>query len=150
MNNPSLIKDIEHGKSVAEEYILRAVALNKTIISNEWTDVVTDSDAENLLAAALNFHDSTIKSISCAKDKITVVFENCWDSTVVLEFEGDIAMRYIDNDLNPIFDSQIIFDDGYVFWVDDRIKSIADIKDDYIVFRGRNLRWKQILNKNRS
>lgn len=78
---------------------------------------------------------------------MTVVFENCWNSTVILEFAGSIALSYIDNDVNPVFDSSVIFDGNYVYWVDDDIKSVADINDDFIVLRGNFLRWKQILNK---
>lgn len=150
VNDPSLIKDIELGKPVAEEYVSRAVALNKTIVVNEWTEVTTDNGAENLLTAAWDFHDSTIKSIGYDKDKLTVVFEGCWNSTVVLEFEGDIALHYVDNDMNPVFGSSIIFDGSHVFWVDEHIKGIEGITDDLIVFRGRKLRWKQVLKANKS
>ncbi len=149
VNDPTLIKSIKRGNTVSEEYLSRAIELNKTIVVNEWTEVKTEDDVENLMTAALDFHDSYIKRIEYNTDKMTVIFENCWNSTVTLEFEGDIALRYIDNEYNPVYESSVIFNENYVYWVDEFIKSVADIKDEHIVLRGRALRWKQTIDNDR-
>lgn len=44
-------------------------------------------------------------------------------------------------------DANILFDDGYVYWVDEFIENVNEISDDFIYFRGRSLKWKMINKK---
>ncbi len=46
-----------------------------------------------------------------------------------------------------IMDSNILFDHGYVYWVDDNIENVKEINDSYTYFRGRSLKWKMITKK---
>ena len=43
-----------------------------------------------------------------------------------------------------IMDSNILFHDGFVYWVDDCIESVDNITEDFIYFRARSLAWKMI------
>lgn len=152
VDNAELLRAIEKGKPVADEYVNKAVELNASIERREWTEVRTDRDVENLFNAAWGFHDAEIESVTVDGDKLTVVFGGCWNSMVELIFEGDIEYRYERGAeyYYEIFSAAVLFSGGYVYWVDDDITDVADIDDELTYFRGRSLKWKQTLDNDKS
>ena len=153
LENSDLIKRIKDGKQVDEQYIKIAEEQNKSIDTNEWKYVKNQKDAEDLLSAAWGFHDATLKSI-CYKAKenyddpsnIQVLFTGCWECDILLEFKKDVLIHfnYDDNTIPDIMDSNILFHDGFIYWVDECIESVDDITEEYIYFRARSLAWKMI------
>ena len=157
LGNRDLIKKIKDGKSVDEEYVRLAEALNDNIDIGEWKYVKNQKDADDLMSVSFGFHDATIKSI-CYQLKegfydpssVQVLFTGCWECDVLLEFKKDVLVHfnYDDNTMPDILDSNIFFHDGFVYWVDDYIKSVDDIAEEYTYFRARSLAWKMITKTN--
>ncbi len=154
LENSDLMKRIKAGKQVDEQYIKMAEEQNKSIDTGEWKYVKNQKDAENLLSAAWGFHDATLKSISYELREsvsdpscVRVLFTGCWECDIVLEFKKDVLIHLnCDDSATPddIMDSNILFHDGFVYWVDDCIESVDDITEEYIYFRARSLAWKMI------
>jgi len=153
LNNCDLIKQIISGKKVDEKYIKIAEELNNNIDTDEWKYVKDKKDADNLLSAAFGFHDSVIKSIRYQiKDnyndssRVQVLFTECWECDIVLEFKEDILLHFNcdDNNIPDIMSSNILFSNGFIYWVNDCIENVDDITEDFIYFRARSLAWKMI------
>ena len=153
LENCDLIKQIKDGKPVDEKYIKIAEEQNKTIDTREWKYIKNQKDADNLLSAAWGFHDATLKSISYELKQnyydpscVRVLFTGCWECDILLEFKKDVLIHFNfdDNTMPDIMDSNILFHDGFVYWVDDCIESVDNITEDFIYFRARSLAWKMI------
>lgn len=150
LDNRDLIKFIIDGKTVEEKYIKFAEELNSNIDYSEWKCVKNQKDADDLLAAAWGFHDSDIKSIiyevkeNYQEPSIRVEFANCWNCNILLEFKEDVLIHYNANDAQifEILESNIIFHDGYIYWVDPYVENVKDVTEKHTYFRGRSLIWK--------
>lgn len=153
LENIELIKNIKNNKEVDYEFIELAKEENNKLEVSEWRYVKNEKDAKDLLHAAWGFHDSVLENINYKlkegyKDPsvVQVLFTGCWECDILLEFKRDILIHFNIDDINSyeINDSNILFDDGYIYWVDEYIDNIKDIKHDFIYFRGRSLKWKMI------
>lgn len=109
-----------------------------------------------MLHAAWGFHDAELDNISYKLKEtyndpsvVQVLFTGCWECDILLEFQRDVLIHFNidDNCSHEIMDSNILFNDGYVYWVDDYIDDIKELNDSYIYFRGRSLKWKMINKK---
>lgn len=154
LENHDLIKSIKARKTVDEKYIQLAVTLNNSIDTGEWKYVKSQKDAENLLSASWGFHDATLANISYKVKEnydepsiVQVLFTGCWECDILLEFKKDVLVHFNVNDNNTfeILDSNIIFHDGFIYWVDDCIENVSDITEEYIYFRARSLAWKMVV-----
>ena len=153
LNNPDLIRQIKEGTNVDPRFKQIAKDANKNIDTNEWHLVKKQTDAENLLSAAWGFHDAIVEHITyqtkqqyADPSSVRVLFTGCWNCDVLLEFKGDVLIHFNvdDNNMLEVMDSSIIFSDGFIYWVDDCIDSVSDIKDENIYFRARSLAWKMM------
>ena len=52
-----------------------------------------------------------------------------------------------DRNTTEILDSNILFDNGYIYWIDDYIEDVKNISEENIYFRARSLKWKMINKK---
>ncbi len=156
IDNVELIKNIKGNKKVDIKYIELAKKMNKKIELSEWKYVKNEKDAKDLLHAAWGFHDAILDNISYKVKEVyddpsvvQVLFTECWECDILLEFQRDVLIHFSINDHNTseIMDSNILFDDGYIYWVDDYIENIKEINDSYTYFRGRSLKWKMITKK---
>ena len=153
LENYDLIKQIKSGKPVDEQYIKIAEEQNKSIDTNEWKYIKNQKDADDLLSAAWGFHDARLESISYKvkenyddPSSVHVLFTGCWESDILLEFKKDVLIHfnYDDNTIPDIMDSSILFYNGFIYWVDDCVKSVDEIAEENIYFRARSLSWKMI------
>ena len=153
INNKDLIKMIKDGKDVDELYKNIAKEMNMSIDKSQWHYVKDIKDAEDLLNAAWGFHDAEIDSINYILQEnyddpsvVQVHFIGCWDAEIILEFSGDILIHFNVNDTNSleIMASNILFDNGFIYWVGEYVESINEIEDEYTYFRARSLKWKII------
>lgn len=156
INNNELINTIKKGGKVEDKYIQLAKETNKLIEISEWKFVKNEKDAKDLLVAAWDFHDAELRSINYKLNEvyddpsvIQVLFTGCWECDILLEFKRDVLIHFNIDDKNSyeIMDANILFDDGYVYWVDEFIENVNEISDDFIYFRGRSLKWKMINKK---
>lgn len=156
IDNVKLIKDIISKKEVDTKYIELAKKINEKIEVSEWKYVKNEKDAKDLLVAAWGFHDAILDNISYKVKKfyddpsaVQLLFTGCWECDILLEFQIDVLIHFnFDDDSSyEIMASNILFDDGYIYWVDDDIENIKEINDSYTYFRGRLLKWKMITKK---
>lgn len=156
IENIELIKDIKSKNSIDKKYIELAKEINKKIEVSEWKYVKNEKDAKDLLHAAWGFHDAELDNISYKLKEtyndpsvVQILFTGCWECDILLEFQRDVLIHFNidDNCSHEIMDSNILFNDGYVYWVDDYIEDIKELNDSYIYFRGRSLKWKMINKK---
>lgn len=156
LNNVELIKNIKDNKIVEDKFIKLAKELNSNIESDEWTLVKNEKDVKNLMTAAWEFHDSVIANVEYkmketydSSSKVSVLFKECWECEILLEFIGDVYIQFSVDDKNipDILDSNILFNDGYIYWVDDYIEDVKEISEEHIYFRARSLKWKMINKK---
>ena len=77
------------------------------------------------------------------------MFGGCWSCEIILEFNRDVLIHFVSEDdcSNNFFSSNIIFHDGFVYWVGEDVESVSDIEDYLTYFKARSLKWKMI-NKN--
>ncbi len=142
-----------------EDDLKKAKELDNEIHYSEWNYVNNKKDVDSLLEAAWGFHDSYIYSISFTSEpyneegftekNLQVVFKGCWECSIELIFE-DIALIHYPLDSNmsdELFEGNVLFNDGYVYWVDEVIDDVSKIDDSFICFKSRALKWKIILDK---
>ena len=158
LNNPDFIRQIKEGEDVDPQYLQMAREANRTIDKNEWHTVKKQKDADDLISAAWGFHDAILEHISYratdpskeaydAPSRTQVLFTACWNCDILLEFCGDVLIHFgVDDHTMPqIMDCNILFCDGFVYWVDDScVKNVTDITNEHTYFRARSLKWKMI------
>ena len=161
LNNPDLIRQIKERKDVDPKYVQMAREANRTIDKSEWHTVKKKKDADNLISAAWGFHDAILERISYqtkdpakeaydAPSRVQVLFTACWNCDILLEFCGDVSIHFgVDDHTMPqIMDCNILFCDGFVYWIDDLgVASVTDITNEHTYFRARSLKWKMITKK---
>ena len=153
LEDHNFIKQIKAGKPVSGEYVKIAKGQNDDIDTSEWKYVKNQKDADDLLSAAWGFHDAVIKDIRYQMKErfddpsyVRVFFAGCWDCDIVLEFKKDILVHFNidDNNIPDLFEANILFHDGFVYWVDDSVDDVGKISEEHIYFRARSLAWKMI------
>lgn len=121
--------------------------------NSDWHYVKNKKDVDDLMAASWGFHYSVLANIKYLKKehyddptRIQILFTGCWECSILLEFERDVLLHFISNDDNSceILDSNIIFDNGFVYWIDEYIKDVSELNDEYTYIKGRSLKWKMI------
>ena len=124
IENIELIKDIKSENNIDKKYIELAKEINKKIEVSEWKYVKNEKDAKDLLHAAWGFHDAELESISYKLKEtyndpsvVQVLFTGCWECDILLEFKRDVLIHFNidDNCSYEIFDSNILFNDGYIY-----------------------------------
>lgn len=151
INNVDLIKNIEKGKPINEEYIKFAINMNSTIDPDAWNEVNTQEDAEDMMNHVGGFHDWYLISIEAKSDpyegdlKSTVLlkFSSQAAFDVLLEFDGAF-IKYNFCPANRIYLSSTIVDE-YVYWVDGEEELTLKDIERYSYIQGNKLRWKFIL-----
>ena len=153
IHNPSLLKDIEEGKPVPEEYLAIARKMNKSINLYAWHEVKTEEDAEYLMDACGACHESYIRDLrgifgrSTQPEKIAklrVAFEvRCQFYDIELEFSEEIAVHYnFSTQLNFIYLSTFLLHEGRIYWLEGSDEfSAVDIPDCSRI-SAKRLRWR--------
>ena len=145
LNDSELLKNMMQNRKIPPEIIERARQLNAQLEISEWNDVKDPEDAEKLQSAALGFHDAVIDRLEYTlhPSRLTVHFTECWNAEFDLIFEGDIAIQNTVDELYPvILDSSILFEKGFIYWVDEDIESTDEITAEDQYFRARSLKWR--------
>lgn len=147
VENDRLFIDILKNKQVDEGYREKAEKINKGISIKEWNLVKNGHDVENLMTTAWDFHDARIDKIiyKCENDSTEILFSGCWGCKIILRFQSNLTVHYSDYEFAEIMDSNVFFENGYVFWVDNyKIKSEEELNvSKYATyFKGRFLFWK--------
>lgn len=149
VENTELFINIIRNKQVDDRYKEKAENINKKISINEWMLVKDENDVKNLMSTAWGFHDGIIGKIkfNYEDDTAEIVFSGCWGCKIILRFQFDVEIRFSNyTDFLYIMDSNVFFENGFVYWVDEsEIKSQAELTAAKVrnYFKARSLSWKQ-------
>ena len=150
VKNRQLFVDIMNNLPVDERYQQKAEKINAGLMINEWNLVKNEQDVNNLMELSWGFHDGVIEKVGYDRETacLDVVFSGCWGSKVTLRFQQNPSMHFSLSDMynDYIMDSNVFFENGFVYWVDDEsIKTEADLANvkDANYFKGQALYWKQ-------
>ena len=114
---------------------------------------MNEKDIKDLFSAAWGFHDSRLVDIKyIGKESYTdptivqVLFTGCWECDILLEFKRDVTIHLSSDDYcgDEISSSTILIKDGFVYWINDIIEDISELKEYHTYFRARSLKWKMI------
>ena len=152
INNEELLRSIEEGLNIDEEYLKLAKEMNESIDKDAWNNVENEIDAEFFMEHVGAFHDSYLVGIEGffndldleTPGSLKLRFTTGGEFDVLVEFIGSVKVKYLFTTCNRIYLSSVIFFNNSVYWVDgnDELTSV-DIEDyDYI--SSEKLRWKFI------
>lgn len=149
LNDTELMENMVSNREIPPEITERAKQLNAQLEISEWNYVKDQKDAEKLLSAAWGFHDAVIERMeyTLQPNQLTVHFTGCWAAELDLIFEEDVAIHHADDTtvFPDIYEASILFEDGYVYWVDAEVEAFRDISlDEDQYFRARSLKWRMI------
>lgn len=156
INNIQLINSIFEGKEIDSKLLKSAKEMNDSIDPNRWNEVTDENDAVDFMNHVGAFHDTYLVGMEAEADeydfnnlaKLRLKFSSQGAFDILMEFEGDITIKYTFTTTNRIYLSSIVFDENQIYWVDgDEDLRPMDIQYfDYI--QGQKLRWKFILKEN--
>lgn len=139
-----------------DDVILDSAVLEKCISMDaaqayqEYVEINTEADIENLYCVSGYFHDAYIKKCEHIEDTIYVLFDGVWGCKIELWFSGDAAFcidsRDPEYDDPCWYDSTLLHDDGYYYLVDEGNMKVHDITNKYCWFKGRYLKYHVIPN----
>lgn len=154
LNNTDLLNAIEQNAPVDKKYTGMARELNSSIDLDKWHEIESDKEINELQSMAGGFHDSYLADIdyvradadSQHKTKIRVTFELYNNYDLMLEFEGNIAIRYeFCTGANYIYLASVILGKDYIYWVEGSDDyELRDINENSDYFAAKKLRWKII------
>ena len=153
INNVDLIKAIDRGEDVPQEYIDLAKEIHKNMDPYRWHHVENQEDLEVLMDITGCFHDCYMKSFKGTFNNPTQLtnqmklqldfdmYQNAYD--IRLEFSDDVR---VDMDLtwfyDRIFATSFLIHEGRIYWLEggEDLRPI-DIKD-FKHLSAKKLRWK--------
>ena len=153
MENVDLLRDIEMGIAIDEQYNKLAKEMNSTIDPDKWNEVLTKDDAQNMMNHVGDFHDWYLTTITWKSNPvdpeidntITLRFESQAAFDTLVQFEGGTILNYCLSPCNRIYLSSIVFDENCIYWVDgDEGLKLRDIEGHEYV-KGNKLRWKFVV-----
>ena len=147
LNDTALLENLINNREIPPEVTARARKLNAGLEISEWNYVKDQKDAEKLLSAAWGFHDAEIDRMEYTQqpNQLTVHFTGCWAAELDLIFEGNVAMhsQYDDAYTSDIYEASVLFENGYIYWVDAEVEKYQDISpEEHQYFRARSLKWR--------
>lgn len=113
----------------------------------EINEIRNQQDIDNLMAAAGYFHDARIAEEHIEEDgTLHLHFVGTWGCEVDLWFSGDLDYDTTSRDpeeTDPYwYDSSIILQDGFVYFVDEENMTVEKIDHSYCYFKARHMRYK--------
>ena len=111
----------------------------------ERPEIKTEKDTEDLMWAAGCFHDAFIEKEEMQEDgKLYVLFDGIWGCKVEMWFWGnleyDTSSRAEYGD-KWWMDSSILFEDGFIYLVDDEGITVDKISKGYCFFKARHVQY---------
>ena len=155
INNVDLVKAIEQGKDIPNEYVELAKEIHKNMNPYEWHNVKTQKDLEVLEYITGCFHDCYLISYKGVFSNPTVLdskmnlqldfdmYQNAYD--IRIEFRKDVKVKMELSALSDrIFASSFLLHEGRIYWMEggEDLRPI-DIKD-FPYISSCQLRWKII------
>ncbi len=126
----------------------------------EWFNINNKTDADNLLCASLEFHDSYVKNMYEDSGKQYILFDTTWGCEILFELDGNVETNLFKNYgatvigneyLEPILESTMFFQDDLIYWVDDNsVTSFDEIHEQKAhYFCAEQVKWKLIISNSK-
>lgn len=149
--------DFLHGVDFyAKEMVIDPVLLGQCITMdamqryNEYVEIKTEKDIENLAWVSGGFHDAYIEKCELMDDSVYVLFDGVWGCKIEMWFEGEAAYsaKICDpqKDDPTWYGSSVLRHDGFFYLVDEEDMIAEDIDDTYCWFKSRHVKYHVIPN----
>ena len=124
----------------------RCRQLDKSYIYNEYPEIRTQHDIDNLDWASGNFHDAYIAEQKLLDDEtIYLLFDGVWGCKIEVWLWGEL--EYSTNSRNPDeydpywYSSTVLIQDDLIYFIDDENMKPEDITDGYCWFKARHMKY---------
>ena len=131
------------------ELLEQCIQMDSAYFYQDYQDVRTEKDLQNLLCTAGGFHDAYIEALRQDGTQIYVLFDGIWGCRIEMWFEGEAAcsVEARSSGKDPIWYSATLTEkDGFYYLGDDDPADVDHLDDQYCWFRARSLRYHVIPN----
>lgn len=134
-----------------EEILEKCRSLDDGFVYNEYPEILTEKDIENLMWASGGFHDARIAVEELQQDgTLYLKFDGTWGCQIEVWFWGDLEYDTSSRDpkeSDPYwYDSTILIKDGFVYFVDEENMTVEEIAKGYCYFKARHMKYRIIPN----
>lgn len=130
---------------LSQEQLQRCIRADSEYVYNEYPEIHTKKDIDNLMAVAGWFHDGYIeKCEKVSDDELYVLFYDIWGCKIEMWFSGDVSYCIDSRSSCDEYwwnDSTMLIENGYIYFTDGSDMSISEIKDDYCWFKAKNVKY---------
>jgi len=169
-----LIMDIESLKCILRGEEIHKDKVNFKIreeffAGEDWNQIDTQEDANELMKIFGGFHDSILESFSYSGESkminqkmdieyfgkrrsLSMIFYSGWYGKIELCFDGVVLMKICpagDNYSDELFSATLLVKEGKTFWADQELEDIDTNYESSFVY-AYNLRWRTIFKLDRS
>ena len=107
--------------------------------------MTSEKEARDLDWVASGFHDALITKLEEKDGALYVFFEGMWGCDLEVRFEGDVSYDVSSRDPNecdPYWsDSTVLFQDGFVYLIDDMYATVENARHGWCWFKARHMRY---------
>ena len=104
-----------------------------------------DKDIKNLMMVSGGFHDACIDCLEEKDGALYVLFDGIWGGQIEMWFSGDV--EYDISSRNPKeydpywYDSTMLIENGFIYFVDAEDMKVEEIGEGYCWFKARNVKY---------
>lgn len=136
---------IEQGK-LPDDIFEKCLAADGDYAYEPYKEIKSEKDIEDLQCASGYFHDARIVEEKLQDDgKLYLLFDGVWGCSIEMWFWGDLEYDTSSRDpeeYDPFwYDSTIILQDGFIFFVDDDDMTVDKITKDCCYFKARHMKY---------
>lgn len=143
INKEEILSMVEHEK-VPKEFL----ELDAAYHFQEYNNISTEKDIENLMWVSGGFHDAYIKEVAEENGVLRVLFDGVWGCKIELWFSGDAAYdtRSRSQEGGNIywFGADMLIDGDFIYLVDEENMCVEAINESYCWFKARHVKYRVI------
>lgn len=140
VDKDSLLKMVEQ-ETVSSELLV----LDKAYNYEAYPEIRNAKDIENLMKVSGGFHDACIECLEEKENTLYVLFDGILGGQIEMWFSGDV--EYDISSRNPKeydpywFDSTMLIENGFIYFVDEEDMTVEKIGEGYCWFKARRVRY---------
>lgn len=147
--NRNLLDSITSKRLQPQEILKQCHAMDKGYVYNEFNEIKTQKDIDDLSWAVSGLHDARIKKEELQEDsKLYVKFDGIWGCNLDVWFWGDLeydtSSRDPDENDPYWYSSTILIQDGFTYLVDEEDMTVDEITPDYCYFKAHHMKYRII------
>ena len=144
-----LADELVQKKTLPEQIRKKCLAEDDHFIYQEYREVKTQKDIDDLEWVSGCFHDGCVEKAEWDKDgSLYVLMGAVWGCSIELWFWGDVEYDISARDSSIVdpywLDGSIFFENGFVYLVDDCDMTAEQITSNYCWFKGRHMKYRVI------